>query len=720
MTPALLIILAGLFHPVQEDTAFVYNLYGFTRNADVHADSALFYAKGMLAAAHESGDETGIVRAEYAIGYAYRALNQYTDAIQHYRNSWQVARSIGLEQRELMASNGLGMSLYLTGNYPEALRYLYMSLLVRERRNDPLELATIYNNIGLVYMKLWNWQKAHEYFTLATLQFKAPDRPDEETLVNLATCLVYMRRFEEAHQRFAEFEKTCGKDCSPGLLCDFYNAKGGMYLNQEDLESARIYFQKALKLAYHHSLEADQEIAYDNLSNLEMRNENYAVARMYADSALQVALTLGIPHRIESNYRQLAELENFLNHPENSVKFWFRYDSMRRQVKGLEVMNEIYSSELEWIENGFTSELARQEEQISSTQKTNVIIGIMAGFLTVVAFLWWYNYRKKKIALENLENAQRQLVRQEKMAALGSLMAGIAHELNNPLSAAIGSLNSGIDRLKMLIEERKNNSGYSEVVGLMQANASPGRGMLTGMERRRVRKELIEKIPGNAEPAETAEQLIDLGVDKITPELEKMLGSSEARHAKQLINAFLLQREIERTDDALRNMQMVIQSLRESARGNKGEYLFTAVDLESSIGGVLVLLHNQLKHGIHLDIQLKPGEIFVKANPQRLTQVWLNLFVNSLQSMQQNGRLSVRVDHRWKNFIKIEVVDSGQGILPEDQPYIFDKFYTTRHSQDGSGLGLNIVKDIVDEHGGEISFTSGEFGTSMVVFLPRA
>ena len=224
-------------------------LMEFVRHSDVHQDSALFYAKKMLEAAHRENDEYKILRAEYALGYTYRWRNNYPEAIDHYRKSWLIARAGGYEEREMMATNGLGTALYRAGNYRDALRYLYMSLFIRQKRNDPAELSTIYNNIGLAYLKLWNWEKAHDFFTLALNDKKVYDMDDAPVLVNLGVCLPNMGRIEEAHERFRQFREACREDCSPGLWCDYYNALGGMYLNQRDAESASIYMKKALKLA---------------------------------------------------------------------------------------------------------------------------------------------------------------------------------------------------------------------------------------------------------------------------------------------------------------------------------------------------------------------------------------------------------------------------------------------------------------------------------------
>ncbi|MEJ2005690.1 MAG: tetratricopeptide repeat protein, partial [Cyclobacteriaceae bacterium] len=303
--------LAIQFNPLT-DRNFEDYLSGFSRNSEVYPDSALFYARKMLDAGQQADDPFQIVRAEYALGYTYRYLNDYVAAIKHYQNSWRIARSHGFEERQMMATNGLGISMYRAGNYPEALRYLYRSLIIREKRGKPDELSTIYNNIGLVYLKLLNWQKAHEFFELALQQKDKLDVGDAAILVNLGVCLPYMGRIEDAHLRFAQFREVCKSGCSLNLWCDYYNALGGLHLNQEDLIGAGIYFKKALEISRQNRLTGHQEMAYDNLSTLHMDLGEYKQALHYSDSSMHLALQHNMPQRIQNNYRHKAELLTLL------------------------------------------------------------------------------------------------------------------------------------------------------------------------------------------------------------------------------------------------------------------------------------------------------------------------------------------------------------------------------------------------------------------------
>ena len=723
MTAFLIFLLS--FLQVDADTvdhSFEYYLEGFVRNSDQHPDSALSYAHLMLASAHNAGNDFNVVRSEYALGYTYRYMNDYLSAVEHYRNAWQISRSRGFEEREMMASNGLGMSLYASGNYPDALRYLYMSLVLREKRNNSEELATIYNNIGLVYLKLWNWQKAHEYFSLALLQKDQPDRSDAPTLVNLATCLPYMRRYEEAHERFAQFRQVCARGCSPDLWCDFYNAMGGMYLNQNDLSSAMIYFEKVLVLARENGLLAHQEMALDNLSSVEKQAGNVRKAWEYTSEAQRIAYSVGMPHRIQSNYLQMAELQEQLGSLDMSVTYWKKYDSMRQLIKGEEVLNEIYSYELEWIEKAYTGELEAREEALASTRRANIIFIGMSVIVGILAVMWWYNYRKKKTAFNRLETMQDQLVRQEKMAALGSLMSGIAHELNSPLSAAMASVQSGGTRFERIFNARMPDEHHGKWKSVIdESEKTDGSNYLTGMARRKVRQEMWEAMPEGKDKNELIECLLDLGVRHVDPDLIRAYANPDGEGLKLMYDSLMLKRELSRADRSLESMRLVLQSLRESARGGQGEIAYEDINISDNLKGVLVLLHNQLKYSVDVTLQLPERALLVRGNAQQLSQVWMNILMNSIQALpEENPGIRISVEEQWGEYVGVMITDNGCGISAGNQPYVFDKFYTTKFDRQGSGLGLNIIREIIASHGGRISFYSAQGQTRMIVFIPRA
>jgi signal transduction histidine kinase len=139
---------------------------------------------------------------------------------------------------------------------------------------------------------------------------------------------------------------------------------------------------------------------------------------------------------------------------------------------------------------------------------------------------------------------------------------------------------------------------------------------------------------------------------------------------------------------------------------------------------VLILYQNQLKHGITLykEFEEVPS---ILCYPDELNQVWTNLIHNAIQAMEGKGDLTISVGRNPKGFenlsgLDVRITDTGKGIPPEIKARIFDAFFTTKAAGEGSGLGLYIVKQIIDKHKGNITYESGEGkGTTVIVELPQ-
>ncbi|MEJ2006489.1 MAG: HAMP domain-containing sensor histidine kinase, partial [Cyclobacteriaceae bacterium] len=236
---------------------------------------------------------------------------------------------------------------------------------------------------------------------------------------------------------------------------------------------------------------------------------------------------------------------------------------------------------------------------------------------------------------------------------------------------------------------------------------------------RKKRKALLCELPEWPERESVAESLLDLGITQLDPLWN--MKDLEEQEVKKLLDILLLEKDISRIGHSLDNMHNVVMSLQDSSRGETGSYALTDIDLESSLNTALILLHNQLKHGTEVNRIFPRHRISVKANPQRLSQVWINLLINAIQTLpDEGGCIELEIDDRYGNFVRVGITDNGSGISPEDQADVFEKFFTTKHVHGGSGLGLHIVREIMGEINGKISFVSRTGTTRMNVFIPKA
>ena len=334
--------------------------------------------------------------------------------------------------------------------------------------------------------------------------------------------------------------------------------------------------------------------------------------------------------------------------------------------------------------------------------------------------------RKNKelnVTLENLKETQSQLINAEKLAVLGQLIAGIAHEINTPLGAINASTSNIKSSLQLMIESIEEvfiKFNPEEIVAFKKIleNAGQNNNHLISREKRALKKELSEKLllKGYDDSSALAENLIyinqyencDWLTDNRLIELIKVL-----KAAKNIVS---LIRNSDNIETATNKASQVVLALKKYIhRTPDGEK--TATDLSDNIETVITLNHNNLKKGVEVIKNYQPIP-FIKAYPDELNQVWNNLITNAIHAMNNNGKLTIDIFSRDSKAV-VRFTDTGCGIPEEIMDKIFVPFFTTKSSGEGTGIGLDIVKRIVDKHEGFIKVDSiiGQ-GTTFTIELP--
>ncbi|MBI3782697.1 MAG: hypothetical protein HY270_04775, partial [Deltaproteobacteria bacterium] len=271
-------------------------------------------------------------------------------------------------------------------------------------------------------------------------------------------------------------------------------------------------------------------------------------------------------------------------------------------------------------------------------------------------------------AYEDLKSAQAQLVHSEKMASLGQLVAGVAHELNNPASFVQGGLTNIADFYRRVLE------------------------MLQWYEQQPLRE------AQSAEAVALRQQTRLDFVRREMPELLRICIEGSERIAK------------------------IVEDLRTFARMDQGERML--VDVGAGIDSCLRLLSDrckQMKVAIHFEKQPLPR---IPASEGQLNQVWMNLLTNALDALQGRPQptLVIRLqpsERHGRAGVEVEVVDNGCGIDPHIRSRIFEPFFTTKPIGEGTGLGLSIAYGSVKGHNGTIeAIAMPDGGTCMRVWLP--
>jgi signal transduction histidine kinase len=333
-------------------------------------------------------------------------------------------------------------------------------------------------------------------------------------------------------------------------------------------------------------------------------------------------------------------------------------------------------------------------------------------------------HQKATQALEELQATQTQLIQSEKMAALGQLIAGVAHEINTPIGAVKSSGRNISDALGHALENMPRLFRELDIASLdsfmkLISHANEPAAMLSSREERALVRDITQQLEAAdiADARHQAGVLVQLRAHAALPDYLPLL-----RHPK---NALILETAsniatiINNTGNinvAVERVSKIIFALKSFSRvGHEREW--SEARLADGLETVLTIYQGQIKQGIELARQYEDIPP-LRCLPDELNQVWTNLIHNALQAMNYKGTLSVGI-RRNENSAIVSIGDSGCGIPEEIRGRIFDVFFTTKPAGEGSGLGLDIVKKIVDKHQGRIEIESQiNIGTTFIITLP--
>jgi two-component system, NtrC family, sensor kinase len=330
---------------------------------------------------------------------------------------------------------------------------------------------------------------------------------------------------------------------------------------------------------------------------------------------------------------------------------------------------------------------------------------------------------KLEQTLQELKRTQAQLINSEKMAALGQLVAGIAHELNTPF----GAIRASIEMISSFVHK-----GLFDLYNFMQnlprdqhqvfwdlVNISERKNIyVSTREMRKNRQKFAKNLKESNIPnyQEIADMLADMKIDNLEvflPLLREAQGIDILEKAYELST---LKNSTNTIITATEKSAKVIYALK--VYNNKGSSKnLCKGNIIDGIETVLTLYKNYCKKGINV-IKNYP-EYFPETwfYPDDLHQVWIHLIQNALQAMNYEGTLAITILLKPEK-IWVEFTDSGSGISPDIISLIFEPFFTTKACGEGSGLGLNIVKKIIDKHQGKIEVESEPGQTTFRIILP--
>jgi signal transduction histidine kinase len=329
---------------------------------------------------------------------------------------------------------------------------------------------------------------------------------------------------------------------------------------------------------------------------------------------------------------------------------------------------------------------------------------------------------------DRIRRSAYQDVQHEKLVALGKLSAGLAHELNNPASAA----RQASTELRTWVSELRSANHELASYGLTEDHSR----CLVGLEQQAIFRQANNPPLGTVERSDhedvVGQWLAKRGIEttwQYAPILVDggftvaLLDDVTTYYSPEMLPAVIrrlaatlsLERSIGVIDDSTKHISHLVQSVKDYSFMDQAP--IQEIDLHPGIENTLEMLAHQLRQGVTVVREFDRGLPRIQANGSELNQVWTELIQNAIEAMNCNGTLTIHTQ-RELDMALIEIVDDGPGIPEAIQSRIFEPFFTTKEVGDGTGLGLDMVFRAVQRHRGSIRFETRPGETRFQVRLP--
>lgn len=453
------------------------------------------------------------------------------------------------------------------------------------------------------------------------------------------------------------------KDAQGNLLAQAGNInKNNVSTTEFDIEAKGILVTKA-DIKVEEQFFGSVEIGINNTS---IKSSIQEIQGVIAGIALAEILFVGLVAFIFSGYliRQLNTLKDSAENVTDQLKLG---EPIKERIDIFQTDKEIYA-----VAESFNTLIDSLNRQIKRSKKfQNELFNLNASLEEQVvnrtAMLKESNYKLKNIN-KDLKETQSQLSQAEKMASVGQLAAGVAHEINNP----VGFVKSNLDTLQ------DYNQSFQLILKLL----------LEYLGTRDVfqRKSILNKI----------EFLID------QEDLDYLMEDS----------LDILQE----SSDGLKRVSEIVSGMKAFSRAN--DESFQSFNINSCINTTLKMVSNQLKYHCEIITELDENIPEIQINVGKMIQVFTNLLVNAGHAISEKGKIVVTTISTPES-IEIKISDNGSGIAKEHLEQLFNPFFTTKPEGEGTGLGLSITFNIIEEHGGSINVESEVgVGTCFTIKLP--
>ncbi len=334
-----------------------------------------------------------------------------------------------------------------------------------------------------------------------------------------------------------------------------------------------------------------------------------------------------------------------------------------------------------------------------------------------------------RTVMGRLRSTEAMLREREKLAALGTLSAGLAHELNNPAAAVQRSaslLRDGLDRwaaatgaLGTAVEDQEHAAFVADL-GAQVAQRAGEQAPLDPLDAsdRAWELETFLTDRGVADAGNLGAALVGGGWDRADLDrIEAQFpGDGFGRIVTWVAAGSGVHALVDEVATGARRISEIVKAVKEYSYMDQAPV--QRVDVRSGLDNTLVILRPKLKDGVKVTREYQPDLPEIEALGSELNQVWTNILDNAIDAMGGHGEIRIRAFARDQDVV-VEICDNGPGMPPEVRDRVFEPFYTTKPPGSGTGLGLHISHNVVARHGGRINIRSQPGETCFEVCLPR-
>ncbi len=693
----------------------------------------------------------------------------FNEAMKYGKEAQELSQTLNDTYNEAKSYNFIGVIYRNMGDYARSMQDFFKALELSEKHKITEQLGYAYNNIGDIYKFQRQYTESLNYTQKAVDIFRETN--------NLRGMAYGYIRMGEVYQEIQQLDSALAiyqisleireKLGSINQISSSLDRIGEVYQAQGKYEEALDYYNRSLKISK--EINNQKRISDTKSSIGETYSEmgDFEKAVFFATQGLAIAEEIGAKEYVEKASLTLSAIFANTKNYQKAYEYQVQYakikdelvdEEMGRQIRGLRTQYDLQKAQT-------TLKLNQKNEQISRL----IIYALLlfAALILSVAILLGINRKKNiiinkklqgqnvevsknnlalsisqeklkkqakeltttnenlQLAMIELKNTQHQLVLSEKMAVLGQLIAGVAHELNTPLGAIQSSASSTSKFVNSFLQDlptffRNLNQSEEEIFSQLIQQALKKDINMPAKEDRQISRQLRKTLKEEYEIERAfpiAALLTDLGVSAIEPEYLPIIKSQRGEEFLTVANKLsLLTRNIKNIQISTDKAAQIVIALKNYARVDQSKDR-QRINLKENIENVLTIHHSSLKYGITL-IKKYEYEGEIMAWGQELGQVWTNLLQNAMQAMGGKGEINITIQ-KIEEQVKVAISDNGPGIPKDIQQKVFDVFFTTKLAGEGTGLGLDIVRKIVEKHEGKIYFDSQEgVGTTFFVELP--